>query len=257
MELQFEKQRFQKRLFSMLQVDFQRMFTMPLVYIMAGISLALPILILVMTSMMNGADETVAEGFTNVWQSVGSLSGAGMAMDITGMCNINLLYFLVAVLVCIFVGEDFRSGYAKNLFVVRPKKSDYVFSKTLVLFVGAALMFVMYFAGTFIGGAIAGLSFSTEGFGAGGAIACSLSKICMAAVFVAVSLLLSTAAKHRLWISIPGSMAAGMLLFTSIPTVAPLDAGVLNVLICFAGGVLSAVGFGAISARILNKTNLV
>lgn len=46
--------------------------------------------------------------------------------------NINMLYFFVAVFVCLFVSDDFRSGYAKNLFTVRSKKSDYVISKTLV-----------------------------------------------------------------------------------------------------------------------------
>lgn len=65
---------------------------MPLVYIMAGISLALPVLILVMTSMLGSGEEgaETAEMFTNTWQAIGS-------MDITGMCNINLLYFLVAL----------------------------------------------------------------------------------------------------------------------------------------------------------------
>lgn len=54
METKFEKQDFGKRLKSMLKVDFRRAFTMPLIYIMAGISLVLPILILVMTTMMSG-----------------------------------------------------------------------------------------------------------------------------------------------------------------------------------------------------------
>lgn len=50
--------------------------------------------------------------------------------------------FLAAVLVCIFVAADFRSGYAKNLFAVRSKKSDYIISKSLVGFVGGSLMIV-------------------------------------------------------------------------------------------------------------------
>ena len=52
MEATFEKTTFVKRLKSMLKVDFKRMFTMPLVYIMAGVCFVMPILILVMTSMM-------------------------------------------------------------------------------------------------------------------------------------------------------------------------------------------------------------
>lgn len=264
MELQFEKQTFAKKLKSMLKVDFKRMFTMPLLYIMAGVSLALPILIVVMTTMMGGTTvdpttgaETAVETFTNVWQALGSVSGSAMGMDLTSMCNVNMLYFLVAVMVCLFVGDDFRSGYAKNLFTVRSKKIDYVFSKTLVAFVGATIMFVLYFIGAMIGGAIAGLSFDTAGFGAGGIAACLISKIFMAAIFVSIALLLGTVAKQRLWLSILGSFAAGMLLFTMIPMIAPLNANFLNVIMCFAGGALFAVGLGAISNVILNKTSLV
>lgn len=259
MEATFEKQSFLKKLKSMLKVDFQRMFTMPLVYIMAGVGLALPILILVMTSMM-GATEEGAESmgtFTNVWQAFGSVSGTGMSMDLTGMCNINMLYFLVAVLTCVFVADDFKSGYAKNIFTVRSKRIDYVFSKSLVTFVASAIMFIAYFIGAMIGGAIAGLSFETAGFGAGGIIACLLSKIFVIAIFVAIALLLSVVAKQKLWISVLGSFAAGMLLFTMIPMITPLDSNFLNIVMCLAGGALFAVGLGAVSNVILNKTSLV
>lgn len=259
MEATFEKQSFLKKLKSMLKVDFKRMFTMPLVYIMAGVCLVIPVLILVMTSFMGGAEEGEAamQGFTNVWQSIGSVSGNAMSMDLTSMCNINLLYFLVAVFVCVFVAEDFRSGYAKNLFTVRSKKIDYVISKTLVTFVGATVMFLTYFIGAMIGGAIAGLPFNAEGFGAGGIVACFFSKIFMTAIFVSIALLLGTVAKQKLWLSILCSFAAGMLLFTMIPMIAPLNANFLNVIMCLAGGALFAVGLGAVSNLILNKTSLV
>lgn len=259
METTFEKQTFAQRLKSMLKVDFKRMFTMPLVYIMAGVSLALPVLILVMTTMMGGAEEGAETmgTFTNVWQAIGAVSSTQMSMDLTSMCNINLLYFLVAVFACIFVNDDFKSGYCKNLFTVRPKKIDYVFSKSLVMFTGAVLMFVAYFIGAMIGGAIAGLPFTAEGFGAGGIVACMFSKIFLTAIFVSIALLLSVVAKQRLWLSILGSFAAGMLLFTMIPMIAPLNASFLNVIMCLAGGALFAVGLGAVSNVVLNKTNLV
>ena len=96
------------RLKTMLHVDFRRMFTMPLLYIMVGACLVMPILILVMTTMMDGSvsvnpqtgAETVIESFDSVWQIIGSVSTAqpNMSMDMTAMCNINLLYFIVSVL---------------------------------------------------------------------------------------------------------------------------------------------------------------
>ena len=169
MSVKFENNSFKKRVKSMLGVDFRRMFTSPLFYIMIGASFVMPILILVMTTMMDGTvsvnpqtgAETVIEGFKNVWQIIGAVSGGEqtMSMDITSMCNINMMFFLVSVFICIFISEDFRSGYAKNLFTVRAKKTDYVISKTIVSSIGGGAMILAFVLGSIIGGAIASLSF--------------------------------------------------------------------------------------------------
>ncbi|MBQ8209050.1 MAG: ABC transporter permease [Clostridia bacterium] len=266
MNMKFEHNRFGKRLRSMLKVDFRRMFTMPLFYIMAGVSLVIPVLILVMTTMMDGSVsvdpttgvETVIEGFDNVWQAIGTLSGEGsaMSMDLTGMCNINMMYFIAAVFVCLFVYDDFRSGYAKNLFTVRSKKSDYVISKTLIGFVGGACMLIAFFAGAMLGGAVAGLPFETTA-GVGGIVMCMLSKIFLVGAFVPIYVLMSVVGKQKLWLSLIGSLGISMLFFMMIPSLTPLDAGAVNVILCLAGGVLFSVGFGAISNQVLNKTSLV
>ena len=169
MKTKFESQTFGKRLRSMLKVDFKRLFTTNLFYIMVGVSIVVPILVLVMTTMMDGSVtvnpqtgvETVIKGFENTWQSIGTISGenSAMAMDITSMCNINMLYFFVAVLVCIFVSADFRSGFSKTLFTSRSKKSEYIVSKTLVGLVAGTFMIIGWLLGAIVGGAISGLSF--------------------------------------------------------------------------------------------------
>ncbi|MBQ9079565.1 MAG: ABC transporter permease [Clostridia bacterium] len=273
MQTTIERNTFGKRLKTMLKVDFRRMFTMPLLYILVGACLLMPIAILVMTTMMDGAVsvdpttgvETVIEGFDSVWQIIGSVSGdaavgtqdAAAGMSLTSMCNINMLYFAIAVLVCIFVAEDFRSGYAKNLFTVRAKKTDYVTSKTLVCFVGGALMILAFFVGSLLGGAISGLPFDMVGFSAAELVMCVASKVILAAVFVPIYLVMSVAAKQRLWLSLVLSMMVGMFLFMMIPMLTPLNAGLMNVLLCLAGGALFGVGLGAISNTILRKTSLV
>ena len=152
--IKFGSDSFEKRLKSMMSVDFRRMFTTPLFYIMAGICFIMPVLILIMTTMMDGTVsvdpntgvETTIEAFSSVWQVIGSASGESAAMDMsmTGMCNINLVYFMAAVFVCIFVADDFRSGYAKNLFTVRAQKNDYVISKTLIGFLGGVVMLLAF-----------------------------------------------------------------------------------------------------------------
>lgn len=267
MEMKFKHNSFGRRLKSMLKVDFRRMFTMPLLYIIVGSCLVMPILILVMTTMMDGSVsvdpttgvETVIEGFDNTWQIIGTESGANSAvsMDMTSMCNINMLYFFMAVLVCIFTAEDFRSGYAKNLFTVRAKKWDYVISKTLVCFVGSVLMLLAFFIGSMMGGAISGLSFTLGAGGISGIFMCMIAKLLLAAVFVPIYLLWSVAAKQKLWMSLVGSMMCGMFLFMMIPMLTPLDATIMHVVMCLAGGVLFSVGLGAVSKAVLSKTSLV
>jgi len=267
MELNFESQGYAKRQKSILKVDFRRMFTMPLFYIMTGICLAIPILILIMTSMMGGSGmvdpitgtQTTMEGFTNVWQIIGSVSGesSGMDMSITGMVNINLLYFILAVLVCGFISADFKSGYAKNVFTVRPQKIDYVISKTLVGFVSGVIMLLAFFIGSMLGGAIAGLSFDTGVAGVGGIIMCLISKVFLVAVFVAIFTLMSIIGKQKTWMCMVLSLAASMLLFSMIPMMTPLNSSFLNVILCIAGGALFSVGLGAVSNTVLKKSTLV
>lgn len=266
-KIEFPSRSFEKRLTSMVKVDARRMFTTPLFYVMLGIALAIPILILVMTSMVGGIEVTdpntgaaqTMEAFTNTWQIIRQTSGADsmMSMDMTAMCNINLMYFMAGVFVCIFVSEDFRSGYAKNLFTVRAGKNDYVVSKTLTGFFAGALFLLAFFIGSILGGSFAGLSFDLGTAGIDGLVMCMLAKIFLMAVFASIFLVMSVVAKQRTWLSILLSLFAGMLLFLMIPMMTPLDSGVMNVFLCLAGGVIFAAGIGVISNAILRKTSLV
>lgn len=265
------KNTFSKRFGSMLKVDFKRLFLSRSFYIIVAACLLAPILILVMTTMMDGSvsvdpqtgKETVIEGFDNVWQIIGTVSGAGaeagasMDMSITSICNINMLYFAIAVLVCIFVADDFRSGYAKNLFTVRAKKTDYVASKTLVLFVGSAFMMLAFVLGAILGGIFAGVSFEMVGFNVGNLIMSILAKILLCLIFVGIYLCMSVVAKQKLWLSILLSFGVGMFLFNIAPMVSPLNSGILQVILCIAGGAGFAIGMGAISNVVLKKTSLV
>ena len=266
-----EKNTFGKRLGSMLKVDFKRLFLSRSFYIIVAACLLVPILILVMTTMMDGSvtvdpntgKETVMEGFDNVWQIIGTVSSesadasASMDMSITSMCNINMLYFAIAALVCIFVADDFRSGYAKNLFTVRAKKTDYVASKTLVLFVGSAFMMLAFVLGAILGGIFAGVSFEMVGFNVGNLIMSILAKILLCLIFVGIYLCMSVVAKQKLWLSILLSFGVGMFLFNIAPMVSPLNSGLLQVILCTAGGAGFAIGMGAISNLVLKKTSLV
>ncbi|MBQ9686774.1 MAG: ABC transporter permease [Oscillospiraceae bacterium] len=263
----FISQSFARRLNSMLAVDSRRMFTAPLLYVLAGIALVMPILILVMTTMTAGSTvvdpntgvETTREAFSSVWQDIASESGAGSSggMDMSSMCNINLMYFMTGVFVCLFTAEDFRSGYAKNLFTVRARKGDYVVSKTVMGFLAGAIFLICFFLGTLLGGAFAGLPFALGAAGFFGVVMCMLAKIFLMAVFVAIFLLMSVFAKQRSWLSICLSLFGGMLLFMMVPMLTPLDSGIGNVGMCLIGGVLFAAALGVLSKMLLAKQDLV
>lgn len=280
--VKFRKNSFKTKLVSMLKVDFRRLLKSRLFYIMVGIAFVVPILIVVMISMMEGSpvndqygnpllDEfgnpVLMEGFKNAWQSIGQKSdeamgggamagGAAGAMDITSMCNINLVFFAISVFICLFVADDFRSGYAKNLFTVRSKKSDYIISKTVVGFLVGTAMLLAYFIGSVLGGAITSLPFEVEGVTMANIFMCMMAKIFLMGVFTSIFVLISVVAKQRAWLSICISLGGGMLLFMMIPMITPLDSTIVNVLLSLVGGIIFSVGLGAISNLILSKNNI-
>ena len=280
--VKFEEKSFAERVKSMLKVDFRRMFKSRLFYILVACALFVPIVMNVMLTMMDGQESvnqqtgevTVLEGPDSVWQSIGSLpiekpdsesAGAGMGgdaaamggMDVMSMCNINMAFMGVAVFVCLFISDDFRSGYAKNLFTVRSKRGDYVVSKTLAGFFTGALMLIAYFIGAMLSGAMTGLSFDLSGLTVGNIIACMLAKIFLMLVFVSIFTLISVAAKATAWLAICGSLGGGMLLFMMVSMITPLASTAMNVFLCLVGGALFAIGLGYASKAVLEKTSVV
>ena len=270
----FPTSSFGKRLKSMLKVDFRRIYKSRLFYILIACALLIPIVMTVMMTMMDGTvstnpqtgEETVIHGPESAWQSIGTLptaggtavEGAAMGgMDVMAMCNINMMFMLVAVFICLFISDDFRSGYAKNLFTVRAKKGDYVVSKTIAGFFCGALMLVAYFIGAMLGGSISGLSFDLGQLTLGNIILCMIAKTFLMLVFVSIFVLISVAAKQKAWLCICGSLGGGMLLFMMVSMITPLNATMIHVLLCLAGGVMFAAGLGAISKLVLKKSSLV
>ncbi|MBQ9714184.1 MAG: ABC transporter permease [Clostridia bacterium] len=270
MEKTFEANGFTKRLKSILKVDARRLSISPFFYIMVGISLIVPILILVMTKMMDGkvsvdpqtGKETVMKGFEYVWQILGSVSSTAteqseMNMDIVSMCNIHMMYFAIAVLVCVFVCEDFRSGYAKNLFTVRAKKTDYVVSKTIIGSIAGMCMILAFVLGSIIGGGITNLSFQMVGFNLFNLICSIISKVLLVPIFVSIFLTMSVIGKQKTWLAMCLSLGVGMFLFMIISIASPLDANIMHICLCLAGSAGFAAGMGAVSNLILQKTSLV
>ena len=278
--MKFKRVSSSKEIKSMLKVDFRRMLKSKLFYILLLCALVIPVLMTVMMTMMDGSVsvdpqngvETVIHGPENAWQSIGTLptddvvhgenTGGDAAammggMDIMSMCNINMMFMLVAVFICLFISDDFRSGYAKNLFTVRAKKGSYVVSKTIAGFICGSLMLILYFVGAMLGGAISGLSFDLGTLSIANIVMCMIAKVLLMFVFVPIFVLVSVGAKQKAWLAICGSLGAGMLLFMMVGMITPLGSTMMNVLLCLAGGAMFSIGLGVCSKQVLKKTSLV
>ena len=261
----FHASSFPQRLCSMLGADSHRLRHTPAFFVMALIAFVVPILILVMTAMVGGADPNAdaMPMFTNTFQIVASDSASSMkamsamggmmgggeaaadagagAMDMGAMMNMNLMYFMAAVFVCLFVAEDFRSGYAKD--GIRLLQNDRRRGRRHGL---PAALLPRRPCGWFRRGAF-------HGSRRGRRLRRDLlpaGKIFLMAVFVAIFVLMSVIGKGRTWMSILLSLFAGMLLFMMIPMMTPLGR-------CLAGGLVFAAGVGTVSSLVLNKTSLV
>lgn len=254
-----------KRINSMINVDLRRLFSMPLYYLMVGISLVIPILILVMTTMFGEGEEAMGT-FSNVWSIIGSTSNMNSSttvemtgdIDMLAMCNMDMMFFAIAVLVCIFINQDFKSGYVKHLFTVRSSKTDYVISKTLIGFIGGVSMLLAFFVGSIIGGKIASLSFELPvGVTPLNIVMSLLTKFSLVCVFVPIFLLASVIGKEKLWLSMILSFGISMLLFTMVSMIAPLNATIINVVITIVGALVFTIGLGCISNIILKKNSLI
>lgn len=250
---------------SMLKVDLKRLFTTKLLYIMLFGAILCPVLIIVMTSMMDGSVtvdpntgvETVIEGFENTWQVIATPSGESTAsMDMTSMVNINLLYFAIGVVCAIFIGADFKSGYYKTLFTRRTNKTNYIVSKTITVSIIGIMMIIGWLLGTIVGGSISGLSFELGNAGVMGLTMCVLTKCMLMLLFTPLYVMFSVIAKDKMWLSIILSLVCGMFLFTIVPTVSPLDSSIMNVFVSLVAGIIGTVVLSIISKNIMNKRDI-
>lgn len=265
--IEFAAPTFADRLKTMLKVDFRRAMKSRVFYILVACSLLMPVLMTVMMSMMDGSVsvdpttgvETIIRGPENAWQNIGTLPGSEAmgGTEVFAMCNINMMFMAVAVFICLFISDDFRSGYAKNLFAVRAKKGDYVISKTLIGFAVGAIMIIAYFMGSVLGGSISGLSFELHGLSAGNVAMCIIAKVLLMPVFVSIFVAVSVAAKEKAWLALCGSLGCGMLLFMMVSMITPLGSTAVNVLLCAVGALIFSLGLGAVSNAVLKKTRLV
>lgn len=159
-QLQFTSPSFGMRLKSMLGVDFYRLFHTPLFYIFLVIAAIIP----AMVFGSSGMDSTGAavQLYTNTWQMVASQTPLYVVNDIGEYANMNMVFIFGGIMVSIFIGHDYRSGYVKQLFTTHAKKQDYMMSKTMTCAFAMACMCLTYLLGTVVSGLMMGASFEAN-----------------------------------------------------------------------------------------------
>ena len=160
--LKFEAPTFRQRLRGMLGVDFYRLFHTPMFYIFLGIAAVIPAMILGtmgMDSSQAGAAEPL---YTNTWYIIAARTPLYVVNSIADYANLNMVFIFGGIMVSIFIGHDYKSGYVKQLFTTHSKKQDYMLSKTVIGAFSMACMCVTYILGAVGAGLIAGTSFEVN-----------------------------------------------------------------------------------------------
>ena len=206
-ELHFESPSFGKRLKSMLGVDFYRLFHTPMFYIFLAIAAFIPALILGTGGMENPqTGEVSALLYTNLWNAVAEDVPLDVFSHIGEYANMNMVFIFGGIVVSIFIGHDYRSGYVKQLFTTHAKKQDYMMSKSLTCAFAMACMCITYLLGAVTAGLLTGLDFSVN---ISSLVIAILSKMVMSLGWASLYTFLNVVFRKQFGISIASSFFFG------------------------------------------------
>ena len=159
-ELKFTSPSFTKRLKGMLGVDFYRLFHTPMFYIFLAIAAIIPAMVLGTTGMETATG--TAPMYTNTWQMIAANTPLYVVNSIAEYANMNMVFIFGGIMVSIFIGHDYKSGYVKQLFTTHAKKQDYMMSKSITCAFAIVCMCITYFLGTALSGLLVGASFEVS-----------------------------------------------------------------------------------------------
>ena len=205
--LQFQNPTFTQRIKGMLGVDFYRLFHTPLFYIFLGIAAIIPAMIVGTGGMENPqTGEVGAKLYTNVWNIIAADKPLYVISDIGEYANLNMVFIFGGIMVSIFIGHDYSSGYVKQLFTTHAKKQDYMISKTLSCAFAMVCMCITYMIGGVAAGMLTGLSFDVN---VGSLIFAILGKMVMSLGWASLYTFLNIIFRKYFGISIVSSFFFG------------------------------------------------
>ena len=273
-EINFESPTLARRIKGMLGVDFYRLFHTPLFYIFLAISAIIPAMVSAMTMMPDQNGNQISL-YSNVWQIIAASKSLYVIESIADYANMNMVFIFGGIMVSIFIGHDYKSGYVKQLFTTHAKKQDYMISKSLVCAFAIVCMCVTYLIGGTVGGLLAGYDTDVR---VGSLIIAILGKMVMSLGWASLYTFLNIIFRRYFGISVASSFffgtgiliigAAAIVEGLGLPTSflniflygasvnANLSSGIGSLLICIVVSVAWAVIYNVAGTRLLNKCDV-
>ena len=271
-ELKFREPTFAERIKSMLGVDFYRLFHTPLFYIFLGIAAVIPAMILGTGEMENAqTNEISPQLYDNVWHIIAAEKSLYVVNSIAEYANMNMVFIFGGIMVSIFIGNDYRSGYVKQLFTTHAKKQDYMISKTLTCAFAMACMCITYLLGAVAGGIFKGISFEVN---IGSLIIAIISKMIMSLGWASLYTFLNIIFRRYFGLSIASSFffGTGILIIGAAAIVgnnsllniflygssvyACLSSNIVTLIVCLICSVAWAVIYNVLGTKILSKCDV-
>lgn len=269
-ELKFESPSLIDRIRSMLGVDFYRLFHTPLFYIFLAISAIIPAMI-IGSGGMEGGEQLYA----NTWNIVAANTPLYVINTIGEYANMNMVFIFGGIMVSIFIGHDYKSGYVKQLFTTHAKKQDYMISKTIVCAFAIVCMCIAYLIGGVGGGLFAGTAMDVN---VGSLIISILGKIIMSLGWASLFTFLNIIFRRYFGISVASSFffgtgiliigAAAIIEALNLPTFvlnlflygssvnACLSSNIGTLIVCILVSAMWTVIYNLVGTHILNKSDV-
>ena len=274
-EMKFESPTFARRIKGMLGVDFYRLFHTPMFYIFLFIAAIIPAMISAMTTMPGPDGSTSTPMYSNLWQIIAASKSLYVIEGIADYANMNMVFIFGGIMVSIFIGHDYKSGYVKQLFTTHAKKQDYMISKSLVCAFAMACMCITYLLGGIVGGMFAGYDDTVN---VGSLIIAILGKMVMSLGWASLYTFLNVIFRRYFGISVASSFffgtgiliigAAAIVEGLGLPTSflniflygasvnANLSSGIVSLLVCIVVSVAWAVIYNVAGTKLLNNCDV-
>lgn len=270
-EFKFESPSFFQRLKGMLGVDFYRLFHTPLFYIFLAIAAIIPAMVLGTTGMPGPDGTATAPMYTNTWHIIAAETPLYVVSNIGEYANMNMVFIFGGIMVSIFIGHDYKSGYVKQLFTTHAKKQDYMMSKSITCAFAMACMCLTYLLGAVFAGLLTGTSFEIK---AGSLILAVLGKMIMSLGWASLYTFLNIIFRRYFGVSIAASFffGTGILIIGAAAVIgnnsalniflygssvyACLNSGIVTLPVCLVVSLAWAIIYNVLGTRILSKCDV-